>query len=187
MKSLLNIKDRKLKPFRPVAMRTQLIGSFFALLAFPFWVGAQILTPGTSNTVLDQVTAARTVGGYWRVQSGEDTQDSGLLHITGVSVTDNQVAFDGVYSPNGLVTCPVKGNWVFSTRNHYSSGGAVQFVDIVNQSRMNFSCPSREIVVDLLFISGSPPMFSGRAIIVNSQGRPQQIVSMRIRRFSAPF
>jgi hypothetical protein len=187
MKSLLNIKARQLKPSRPVAMRTLSIGSFFALFVFPLWVGAQILTPGTSNTVLDQVTAARTVGGYWRVQSGEDTQDSGLLHITGVSVLDNQVAFDGVYSPNGLVTCPVKGNWVFSTRNHYSSGGAVHFIDIVNQTRMNFSCPGRDIVVDLLLVSSTPPMFSGRAIIINPQGRPQQIVSMRIRRFSIPF
>ncbi len=187
MKSLLNIKDRQLAPFRHAAMRTLSISSFFALLTCPFWIGAQTLTPGTSNTVLDQVTAARTVGGYWRVQSGEDTQDSGLLHITGVSVIDNQVAFDGVYSPNGLVTCPVKGNWVFSTRSHYSSGGAVQFTDIVNQTRMNFSCPGREIVVDLLLVSGSPPMFSGRAIIVNPQGRPPQIVSMRIRRFSIPF
>ena len=146
---------------------------------------AQANTAGSAGVLLDQGQAARLVGGYWRVHWADDAQNFGIMHVTGVNVADNLMVFDGVYSPDGLTTCPISGNWVYVTRGYYSTGGVVQQMELSNFARIRINCPGRETNIEALAAVGPPLVFSGKA--VHSQANQLQTITVRIRRFGSSF
>lgn len=143
------------------------------------------VNPGVAGVLLTQADAARTLGGYWRIYWAEDNQNFGVLQITGVNVADNQVVFEGQYSPDGLNTCKAIGNWVYSVRGAYSSGGATDVIDIANLLRMRLTCIGREITVEAFVVANNPLTIAGRA--VHNTGNQRQTLHMRMRRFASSF
>jgi hypothetical protein len=100
-------------------------------------------------------------------------------------VADNQVVFDGQYSPDGLNTCRAIGNWVFSVRGAYSSGGATDVIEIPNLMRMRLTCTGRELSIEAFVVTNNPLTIAGRAI--HSTSNQRQTLHMRMRRFSSSF
>ena len=143
------------------------------------------VSPGTAGVLLTQADAARTLGGYWRLYWAEDDQNFGVLQITGVNVADNQVIFEGQYSPDGLNTCKAIGNWVFSVRGAYSSAGATEVIDIANTMRMRLTCIGRELSIEAWVVANNPLVIVGRAI--HSTNNQRQSLHMKMRRFASSF
>jgi hypothetical protein len=143
------------------------------------------LSPGTAGILLTQADAARTLGGYWRIHWAEDERNFGVLQVTGVNVADNQVVFDGQYSPDGLTTCRATGNWIYNTRAAYSSGGATESIELPNIFRMRLICPGRDTSIEGFVVVNTPLVVVGRATF--NSGNQRQTLHIKMRRFASSF
>jgi hypothetical protein len=142
--------------------------------------------PATAGLLLSQADALRVLAGYWRVQWASDEVQIGILHITAVGASENQVLFEGQYSPDGLNICATTGNWTYNSRVAYSANGSNENYEIANLMRMKLSCPagSKEYNIETVVVVGNPAIsFVGRALI--SQANRRLTTAVTISRFSA--
>jgi hypothetical protein len=192
---------RTLAPLASVVRRSALI-SLFLLLGFnafaqnaPRASAAQSAAraqnaapaPASAGMLLSQADATRMLAGYWRVQWREDDTQIGILHITGIGASENQVLLEGQYSPDGFSVCAVAGNWTYNSRVAYSAGASSETYELPNVLRMKFNCPTirKEYTIESLVVLGSPIVhFVGRALIVQPDRRSTS--SLTLSRFNAP-
>jgi hypothetical protein len=142
--------------------------------------------PATAGLLLSQADAARVLAGYWRVQWGADDAQIGILHITAVGASENQVLVEGQYSPDGLNICATTGTWTYNSRVSYSANGTVENYELPNLMRIKVSCPNikKEYVIETVVVVGSPSIhFVGRALV--SQPDRRVTTSITLSRFNA--
>ena len=145
-------------------------------------------SPATAGLLLSQADAVRVLAGYWRVQWASDEIQIGVLHITAVGASENQVLFEGQYSQDGFNTCAATGNWTYNSRVAYSAGGNTESYELANVMRLKLACATakKDMAIETVVVVGSPSLsFVGRALI--SQADKRLTTSVNLVRFSSPF
>lgn len=144
--------------------------------------------PATAGLLLSQADALRVLAGYWRVQWASDEIQVGILHVTAIGASENQVLFEGQYSPDGYNTCGASGNWTYNSRVAYAAGNNTENYELANLVRLKLSCPvgPKEYTIETMVVVGSPAIsFVGRALI--SQPNRRLTTAVTISRFSALY
>ncbi len=144
--------------------------------------------PATAGQLLSQTDAVRVLAGYWRVQWGADDVQVGVLHITAIGASENQVLFEGQYSQDGYNTCAASGNWTYNSRVAYSAGGNTENYEIANLMRLKLNCPTtkKDYAIETVVVVGSPSLsFVGRALI--NQADRRLTTTINLTRFNSQF
>ncbi len=145
-----------------------------------------VLAAGGSGTPAQQAgpsqrefaNAAQLLGGYWRIRWGDDAQDMGVLQVTNVVPAANVIQFDGIYSPDGLTSCPTRGLLVNEFAGALQSGSAVESFGIGQLLRFHIECSAKEVAADLLGLTTSMGRveFAGRATVSTKASSYQRTV-----------
>jgi hypothetical protein len=110
----------------------------------------------------------QTLAGQWLVFWTAEGRVSTVL-INNVLPQGNVIAFDGLIL-QGNERCPLTGTLINSAHLDYTDGIERTSIEIPSVARLSASCSNMTMALELLGLSGSEFLLSGRAIITIGGG-----------------